>query len=92
MADNDLLQKVYRNNSLSLLAVYEFLKIYMEVDSNTELLSSDKFCTFQFTKTTNIISDKNQLFIFCTELFTLSLECTLGCLRGGCLEVHRLTF
>jgi len=80
MADNDLLQRVYHISSLLRLAVYEFLKICMEVVSDTELRSLDKFCTFKFTKITNIISDKRQLFIFCTALFTVSPKCTLWCL------------
>lgn len=36
MADNDLLQKVYHISSLLLRAVYEFLKICMEVVSDTQ--------------------------------------------------------
>jgi len=37
MADNDLLQKVYHISTLLLLALYEFLKICMEVVSDTKL-------------------------------------------------------
>jgi len=77
MADNDLLQKVYHISFLLLLALYEFLKICVEVVGDTEPRSMDKFCTFKFTKITNIISDGRQLFIFCTALFTVSPKHTL---------------